>query len=494
VDQANRLVAVRVKQVLSLPAVCELSFSDPEGVLGEASWPLRPGVNWEVAVLGVAPALFTGQVTAVEYGYSSRSSREVRVRGYDVLHRLRKRQPVRTHVQVTVAELAEQFAADVGLSVESSGSGPLWQRVIQHNQSDLDLLNELAGRCGLYLTVRDQTLHIVTLDGVGEGQTLRLGEELLEASVECNADAVRGSVSVAGWDPWRVEPHRGEAERPAGVRQAMAAGLFTERLGTTRARTRVNRPAQTDAEAEAQAEAEMAGRSASEVTLHGLAEGDPRLRPGTPVMLEGVWPSLAGRYVLTTVTHTIDNQRGYVSEISTLPPPVRESLRRDAGFAAMTIGKVIRTDDPQGLARVQVAYESYEEMESDWMSVLQAGAGAGKGMVVLPEIGDQVLVLLADGDPAQGVVLGGLYGSRVVPPEVAATGRGSIRPFTFLTPGGQMVRMDDQGQLVRVENSDGSYLELTPKQVRLHSQRDLQIEAPGRSVTIVGQAIDFKRG
>ena len=41
------------------------------------------------------------------------------------------------------------------------------------------------------------------------------------------------------------------------------------------------------------------------------------------------------------------------------------------------------------------------------MGVVSAGAGSGKGFAILPDVGDQVLVLLIGGDPSQGVVLGG---------------------------------------------------------------------------------------
>ena len=45
-----------------------------------------------------------------------------------------------------------------------------------------------------------------------------------------------------------------------------------------------------------------------------------------------------------------------------------------------------------------------------------------------------------------------------------------------------------------IENSDGSYIELSPEKVMLHSQCDLQIEAPGRSLLIKANKVDFQQG
>lgn len=104
---------------------------------------------------------------------------------------------------------------------------------------------------------------------------------------------------------------------------------------------------------------------------------------------------------------------------------------------------------------------------------------------MLPEIGDPVLVLFDPDDPAQGVVLGSLYG-------VDVKDR-AVRRYTLLTPGGQRLQLDDENKLLRLENTDGSHVELGPKTVRLHATVDLEIEAPGRRVTIRGNAIDFER-
>ncbi|MCI0538967.1 MAG: phage baseplate assembly protein V, partial [Verrucomicrobiales bacterium] len=107
-----------------------------------------------------------------------------------------------------------------------------------------------------------------------------------------------------------------------------------------------------------------------------------------------------------------------------------------------------------------------------------------------PDVGDQVLVLCAQEDPAQGLVLGGLYGMRG-PPDSGVEGQ-AVKRFTWVTPGGQRVQLDDQKKSVRFENSAGSYVELTPDHFAVHAATDLRIEAPGRTVAIRGKAINFE--
>jgi uncharacterized protein involved in type VI secretion and phage assembly len=148
-------------------------------------------------------------------------------------------------------------------------------------------------------------------------------------------------------------------------------------------------------------------------------------------------------------------------------------------------------DDPDNLGRIRVSLPTYENVETDWMEVLSAGAGAGKGLVMVPDVGDQVLVLFTHGDPSEGIVLGGVYGVKQLPDSVISGGK--VRQFTLLTPGGQRLRLDDEHGIIRFGNSSNSFLEMSPNQVTVHAAVDMVLTAPGKNVTIRGKNIDFER-
>ncbi len=148
-------------------------------------------------------------------------------------------------------------------------------------------------------------------------------------------------------------------------------------------------------------------------------------------------------------------------------------------------------DDPEKLGRVRVALPALGEIETDWLGVMAPGAGGGKGFVFLPDVGDQVLVLFVGGEVRQGIVLGGLWGTKG-PGDYGVDG-GSIRRFILGTPCGQKITLDDSGESIRLENKGGSFLEFSPDKAHLHSAVDLEIEAPGRGVVIKGKTIDFRQ-
>lgn len=499
---ARALGEVRVHQALSLPTACELAFAAPEGVVvGGGS--ARPGTALRVRVEGFAAPLFEGEVTAVEHDYGPAGERRVHVRGYDMMHRLRKRQPVRSHVQVNLVELARALVADLGFSVAADDPGPLRQELFQYGQSDLELLAESAARCGCYYTLRETVLHLTALDGFGVAVPLELGGSLIAARIEVNADAACQAVEARAWDPLRAAPVMGAATRARSGRN-VPAEVFPEHVGGLPRRILVNALAQDDVQADGIAQAELDLRTAREIVLRGTAEGNANLRPGTPVEVGGVAPALSGRYVLTAVRHVIDRRQGFVSELDTAPPPARS---RHRGTVA-TLGVVSRVDDPDGMGRVRVVLPNYGDVDAGWFNVVIPGAGPGKGLVALPDVDDRVLVVLMDGDPAQGVVMGGLYGT--VPPPDPGVAEGAVRRYTVTTPGGLRFRLDDEAKTVDVENREGDRIALSPEailmadsrgsQVELAAERcrivsaaDLDISAPGKTITISGQHIDFER-
>ena len=485
-EEVRTLTAIRVRQRLSNPTQCELVFAEPQHAVGGGAL-LRPGAAVRIGVSGQHEPLFDGELTAIEIDYHPSQATEVRARGYDALHRLRKRHEIRSHVQVTPLDLAREMASEIGVSVESSEPGPLRQIIIQQNRSNLDLLVDELASCGLYLTLRGKTLHIAPLDGIDAPVPLALGESLLEAHFEVNGEPSCRSVAVSAWDTQRVEHHEGRAARARVGREVMAEAAPTS-FGAKGEITLSDVVMADGRHAQALAQAELDRRVAAEVVFRGTAAGDTRLRPGARVRVAGVADQFAGQYSLTEVTHTIDGRVGYVSELCTAPPTAR---RRDRN-AVVTKGIVTRVSDPDGRGFVRVELPTYGGVETDWIGVLSAGAGAGKGLLVLPDVGDQVLVLFVNEDPAQSIVLGGLFGVKGTP-DPGVDGE-SIRRFTLLTGKGQKIQLNDTAGTIRIENQAGSYVELAPKKVLIHAETDLELEAPGKSVVIRGRAIDFEKG
>ena len=483
-DVRRRVVSVRVASRLSQPTQCEFTFVTGWGAAAEhEACPLGAAVTLQVG--GEPDLLFEGEVTAVEVVHGPDGETLVRVRAYDRLHRLRKRQEVRAFESVTVADLARQLTGDLGVDVVADDPGPRLERLVQHRQRDLELLVDVAARAGLHVLLRGDELTLVTLEGTGETVPLDLGDTLLEARVEANLDRVGRAFTAYGWHPQRAESYE---ERVASARNGRWIDLDPD-LDAVHVKgdlTLVDQPGRDSGEVAAAAQAALDASTGHAVTIRGVARGDCRIRAGTPIDVGGVSPSLRGRYVVSESVHTVD-ATGYRTAFSSEPPP--PPPRPVTAGSSITLGRVVDVDDPDQLGRVRVVLPAHADVDVGWLGVLCAGAGPDRGILALPDVDDTVVVALPHGVPEHGIVLGALYGT-VSPPDPGVVG-GAVRRWSLHTADGQSIVLDDDEHRIRIRNRAGSFVELAPDVVRLHAATDLVLEAPGHAITVRAKTVDF---
>jgi len=479
-DLSRRLVSIRVASRLSQPSQCELAFATWTGAAAEHDR-IPLGASVSVRMTGDSGPLFDGEVTCVELVHAPDGAAMTRIRAYDKLHRLRKRQHLRVFESVTVEALAGELVDDLDLDVDADESGPEWERIVQDRQNDLELLVEVANRAGLYPVVDGDTLRLVTLDGYGDPVPLVLGQSLVEARIEANLDLVGSKVTALGWHPQRAELIEQEATSPRSGRR-IDLGPDPGDVGGSGEFYVVDQPGRSDDELAAFAQADLDARTGRAVTVSGVANGDAALRAGGRVDLGELAPPVRGTYVICEVVHTVD-ATGYLSAFSTEPPRVRPQ----PPGASVTLGRVTAVD---GNGRVQVSLPAHGDLDAGWLAVLCPGAGSGKGLVALPDVDDLVLVLLPHGVPMAGIVLGSLYGT-VDPPDSAGVTEGAVKRWSLRTAEGQSIVVDNADKKIRVENDAGSYVELGPNLMQLHAATDLVVEAPGKAITIKGKSVDF---
>lgn len=483
---AEALSGWRVSQALSKPSVCELRFHDPDP---SGVGALRLGAELELSD-GNGVLIFTGAVTSIRREKRADGLRVLTVRAHDALEQLRRRQTMTVRRPDTLAGAVATLVSGLGLEVavaEDEG-GPQLPLMIQWNASDLDWMATLCAAYGKYFSLEGGTLRLMSLEGwSGPAIELGLNENLFEASIESDALSLRTGATACAWNPLSIETYSASAldftldvERDFENAPASMKEIGRDIVGGAGPQSEdvVSRVAQADLE--------RAVKRA--YRFDGLAEGDARLKPGARIALKGPGgDGLEGEFALTRVEHGYAAESGYVCALSSEPPADPE---RRIG-PAISVGVVSDTDDPARAGRVKVRLKAFKDAESDWLNVCSLGAGASKGLVLQPEEGDDVLVAFANDNPAQGVVIGGLFGAH--PLHDDDVGQNRPRPCSLRTSGGQLLRLDDQEGAIELK-SRGGVFDLDPNGVVLQSEADLRIAAPGRRITIVADRIDFRRG
>ena len=483
---AGCLASIQVRQRASAPSQAELTFRGANAAMAD-TFVLMPGLALVVKDAVHDVVVFDGEVTAVEHDYGPDGALEIRCRGYDRLHRLRKRQTIRVLTDLDCTGLAEELAAGIGMGVDSDVAGERLDRVVQWWQSDLELLTECCRRTGLSFGADGDRL--VVFDGTGRGDpvVLRLGDELIEGGFELNGDRTVEAVSATGWDPAtgrRFERRAGEARsgRTAGARVAAAD------LGGSTERVIPNTVATDEAQVAETAQAALDAAVASTAVVRGVALGDARIRPGSKVSVAGVATAFEGEYVVTEASHTVDAARGYLVAFGTGPI---EGPGAGGGSVRVVPGLVLDVDDPKRLGRVRVSYPTLPPVESGWLRIVSAAAGPQTGFVAVPSHGDEVLVLLPTGDPSHGLILGGLF-TADEPPDFGIES-GEVRRYTWRTCEGEEIQLDRERGRVVIRTPNGSRVSLGKGGFSLLSATDLEIAAPGKTIRIRAKAVDFER-
>jgi uncharacterized protein involved in type VI secretion and phage assembly len=139
----------------------------------------------------------------------------------------------------------------------------------------------------------------------------------------------------------------------------------------------------------------------------------------------------------------------------------REINLEAGGFVkGVALALVTQNQDPEGLDRVKLRYPWHHQAnESDWVRIAVTMAGAGRGTVFLPEIGDEVLVAFEREDMRFPYVLGCLWNGVDQPPEGNASGRNDLR--VVKTRKGHTLTFDDGSQgSVELKLNDGKRLRI----------------------------------
>lgn len=497
--------------------------------------------------------LMTGEVTALEVELDPTGT-VTEVRGLDHGHRLFHGRRVAAYPDMTVADIVRKVARRAGLKigtvdpVTGIGGGPQTQ-ISQDNVSDWAFLMRLAELVGAQVLVLDGALHFrLPQPPAGAPDTqAKATQDPLVLEANRNLLSLRAGITAAGQVPeaavrgWDVSAKRAVSAtvRPAPPGTEVP-GLDAAGLGSTFGSPpflRADAALATDGAVRAVATAmgDRIGGGCAE--LDGVARGNPKLRAGAAVALANVGEPFQGKYTLTSTRHLFSEQAGYTTAFTVAGRADRSLYGLSGGgpaehapFGGALVPAIVSdVKDPQHAGRVRLTLPWLDgQYTTGWARVLQLGAGKDRGLVLLPEVGDEVLVGFAGGlDTA--FVLGGLYNGVDTPPRLGAEavdgGSGAINVRAFVSRTGHRLelaestsgpdgillatgdakvtmKLDEKGRLVeivsdgkvRVTAKDGvsidagtGPLELSGQKVTVTSKSDVGISGPGQ-VSVKGTA------
>ncbi|MCD6302105.1 MAG: VgrG-related protein [Anaerolineae bacterium] len=510
----DELYLVEVDCDLQLPDMAVLCLHDRDARLSSGdTFPLGGELQ-----IGIADAqgrgdhtLFIGLITNLEPSFKPGTLVELTVRAYDRSMRLHRGVHTRTFANMTDSDIASQIAQEAGLQAEVEATSTSHEHVFQDAVSDIAFLRDRARALGYVAYVRDETLHFKPASAAPErtvelefGRQLRSFHPILAMSEQVN------EVEIRGWDVATKREVVGrasssDAEPEIGLEQT-GMDLAKRALGEAQRLLPLQRVS-SQSEADARAQTALDELVSTFISAHGVAEGTPELTAGVMVNLSALGARYNGRYRVSSARHVWSTRTDYVTEFrihgrrgGTLADLLGSAPRREP-HASAAIGIVTNCDDPQALGRVRVRFPALNgELETAWARLATPGGGADRGIQLVPEVNDEVLVLFEEGDINRPVVVGGFWNGTDAPPLSGAISNGEVIQRAWVsrtghkltmsdasgdawvrleTAGGHQVQLDDDGNTVRIAASGGTTITIddTTGNVTIDSQGKVTINA-----------------
>jgi phage baseplate assembly protein gpV len=124
-----------------------------------------------------------------------------------------------------------------------------------------------------------------------------------------------------------------------------------------------------------------------------------------------------------------------------MKPPSVLDLPTAPAATASYLATVVSVQDPEGLGRVQVRLLSFDGVADQdapaWARVAAPFAGPDRGAFLIPDVGDEVVVVFVNGDPRQPLVIGSLWNGNQKPKETLGGDR--VDRWTFVGKAGTRI-------------------------------------------------------
>ncbi|MBQ0155266.1 MAG: type IV secretion protein Rhs [Bacteroidales bacterium] len=178
-------------------------------------------------------------------------------------------------------------------------------------------------------------------------------------------------------------------------------------------------------------------------------------------------PSL-GRYRVVELVHKVDKSGNYSNHFVATPENnefiTQRHLEKIKAYPEMAV--VCDNNDPSGLGRVQVQFDWQKRAgkTTNWIRVQTPDAGgsgmANRGLVFIPEVGDQVMVGYEFGDPSRPYVMGSVFSG--------SNGKGGGNENnvkSILTKSGHQIVFndDDDDWGISISDKNGNVIKLDTK-------------------------------
>jgi phage protein D/phage baseplate assembly protein gpV len=467
-------------------------------------------------------SLIKGEITAIEPVFDSMGRVLLRIRGYDLAHRLTYGKKTRTYGDanpngpgISEDQIIRTIVNDAGglasAKVDLSGlSSMRYSYVMQYNQSDWEFLWARAQLFGYQVYADGPLLNFVKADAIRSlipPADLKWGHNLKKFEPRMVALGQVTGAEAYGWDVGAKKVVTGNSSSDSSKTSAKNVGAgvtgsaAVKKAFFSSSKDIVIEPMiRTAGQAKTIAGALFEKNQSRFVRASGeLVLGDPYLLAGTRVKIKGVGDKFSGSYYVTEARH-IWNRDGYTVKFQVSgrnPYTIRHLLQGKEPalnrINGVVVGVITNLKDPEKLGRVQVKYPwmpklNGADLSSNWARLTITGGGKDRGIFFTPEVNDEVLVAFEHGDPSFPFIVGVLWNKTDKPPVGTAeivSGSGEVNQRIVRSRSGHTIILDDtkgKEQIIIQDKTAKNSITINSKDnsMTIKTEGDFIIQAGGK--------------
>ena len=357
--------------------------------------------------------------------------------------------------------------------------------IVQYKENTWGFLRRLARTHGEWCYYDGE--HVVF--GRRSPETITLTHDVDLEDFTLQMDIRSGNMQFGGYNHSGDEKVEADTPAPSGLNDhsqiaADASGSLFSRSGKYQLNQRLNGSANRQMKNVAQRQQDAS--VADMVKMSGRSR-HPGLTVGNHIAIEeSLYGTEAyGEYMLTEVQHHCSSDGNYTNNFCGTPSDVATPphLLDDHPIAETQSAVVVDNNDPDDLGRVQVQFR-WQEGRTPWLRTVSPAGGEGKGLYMIPEKGEEVMVDFAGGNPERPYVLGAAWNGGA--PSGLGTPKNDVKAIK--TRSGHTIELNDAsgGEFITIKDKNGNTIQLDTKNksITINAPEDMTLNAKNMAINV----------
>jgi uncharacterized protein involved in type VI secretion and phage assembly len=355
-------------------------------------------------------------------------------------------------IEQIIAEATAEYPPEAKVKAENLNTKYSIPYTVQYKESDYQFIKRLAHRYGEYFYYDGENL----VFGNKVQPIVKLGENIDLIDIEFEMMIKPQSFKYMSYDSISAEVKEKDsdsvkAQYKENLFQAIAVNASKE-VFKKKAEMLFNGTSQQNVNSDLEQMVLRQKESREHLMQVRGRSRDPQLKMGGRAEISDINAKAMETYRIIEINHFHDGNE-YYNEFVGIPDIFISPFFDEDAFPTCEeqSATVMQNDNPQGMIKVQFPWQKKKGLTTPWLRVVTPYAGKGKGMHIIPEVDEEVIVGFDNGNAERPFVFGAMFNGK------SSAGLGGAGNFMkgLQTPAGSRMQMNDKDGSLHLQDNGG---------------------------------------